>query len=140
MTPTTQTVLHDPENGVAGNCLSAVLASLLHVDISDVPVFCDKDSWVRDLNAWLRKFGLAYVQCQNFQEQCVASGIEGCYCEVFGESPRRTDTLHATVGIDGVTVFDPHPDRSGVIGPLVSGLFIALEPWRMGRVLRGGRS
>ena len=133
MIPTTQTILHDPENGINGNCLSAVLASLMHVDIADVPVFCDEVSWVKDLNAWLRQFGLAYVQCKNFQEQCEASGIDGCYCEVFGDSPRRPGTLHATVGVDGVMVFDPHPDRTGVVGDPVCGLFVALQPWRMGR-------
>ena len=138
MIPTTQTILHDPENGINGNCLSAVLASLLHVDIADVPVFCNEVSWVKDLNAWLRQFGLAYVQCQSFQEQCEASGIEGCYCEVFGDSPRRPGTLHATVGIDGVMVFDPHPDRTGVVGDQVCGLFVALQPWRMGREKAGG--
>jgi len=136
MIPTTQTILHDPENGINGNCLSAVLASLLHVDIADVPVFCNEVSWVKDLNAWLRQFGLAYVQCQSFQEQCEASGIEGCYCEVFGDSPRRPGTLHATVGIDGAMVFDPHPDRTGVVGDPVCGLFVALQPWRMGRTPR----
>ena len=138
MIPTTQTILHDPENGINGNCLSAVLASLLHVDIADVPVFCDEVSWVKDLNAWLRQFGLAYVQCKNFQEQCEASGIEGCYCEVFGDSPRSPGTLHATVGVDGVMVFDPHPDRAGVVGDPVCGLFVALQPWRMGREKAGG--
>ncbi len=33
MKPTKQTVLHDPANGKHGNCLSAVLASLLHLPI-----------------------------------------------------------------------------------------------------------
>ena len=38
MIPTTQTILHDPDNGKIGNCLSAVLASLLHLPIELVPL------------------------------------------------------------------------------------------------------
>lgn len=55
MKPTKQTVLHDPANGKHGNCLSAVLASLLHLPIEDVPVFSEPHpKWQQDLNEWLR--------------------------------------------------------------------------------------
>ena len=62
MKPTKQTILHDPAKGLHGNCLSAVLASLLHLPIEDVPLFITPETWVKDLNAWLRPFGLAYLR------------------------------------------------------------------------------
>jgi hypothetical protein len=49
MKPTKQTVLHDLSNNQHGNCLSAVLASLLHIPIGDVPLFVTPETWVKDL-------------------------------------------------------------------------------------------
>ncbi|MBK8896638.1 MAG: hypothetical protein IPN66_05310 [Candidatus Competibacteraceae bacterium] len=40
MNPTRQTILHDKEAGLFGNCLQATLASLLHMPIDEVPHFC----------------------------------------------------------------------------------------------------
>lgn len=134
MIPTTQTLLHDPENGVIGNCLSAVLASLLHLPIEEVPVFTEEKTWAKDMNAWLRQFGLAYIQFDSGFPQTLSDyGIEGLHHEVAGPSPRRADTLHACVGFDCKFVFDPHPSRTGLKSLDTHGVFIALEPWRMKR-------
>jgi hypothetical protein len=50
MIPVKQTVLHDPANGKVGNCFSAVLSSLLHIPIEDIPMFQDPLNWIKDLN------------------------------------------------------------------------------------------
>ena len=132
MKPTKQTVLHDPANGKHGNCLSAVLASLLHLPIEDVPVFSEPHpKWQQDLNEWLRPFGLAYLQIGRFDEWCAEVGVKGCHHEVAGPTKRSNDVLHACVGVDGVPVFDPHPDDTGLTEVQSSGVFIALEPWRV---------
>lgn len=132
MIPTTQTVLHDPANGKIGNCLSAVLASLLHLPIELVPVFSDDVTWAKELNAWLRPYGLAYIHFgQGFRQSLSDFGIEGLHHEVAGPSPRLADTLHACVGLDCELVFDPHPSRDGLKSLDTHGVFIALEPWRM---------
>ncbi len=134
MIPTTQTVLHDPDNGKHGNCLSAVLASLLHYPIDDVPLFINPDTWVKDLNAWLRPKGLAYLQMSLPEGYMERSGVEGCYHEISGESPRSNDVWHACVGLDGVVTFDPHPDNTGIKPTeVVAGLFVALRPWEVAR-------
>ena len=131
MNPVKQTVLHDPEKGKHGNCLSAVLASLLHLPIEDVPVFsAPYPEWQNQLNEWLRPFGLAYIQVGDFAKWCNDFGIRGCHHELGGSSPRNTDISHACVGVDGDLVFDPHPDNSGLANIEASGIFIALEPWR----------
>ena len=131
MIPIKQTVLHDPDKGQHGNCFSAVLASLLHLPIDAVPVFSDTKTWVKDLNSWLRPFGLAYLRVGTFDELCASEGISGCHCEVAGTTNRNNDVLHAVVGIDGIPVFDPHPSDDGLKEVLASGIFVMLEPWRV---------
>lgn len=127
-----QTILHDPENDKHGNCFSAVLASLLHVPIDDVPVFsAPYPKWQQEVNAWLRQFGLAYIQIGGFDEWCAEIGISGCHHEIAGPTLRSNDVLHACVAVDGVSVFDPHPDDTGLTEAQAHGVFIALEPWRM---------
>ncbi len=130
MTPTKQTILHDPANGLHGNCLSAVLASLLHLPIEDVPLFIDPVTWVKDLNAWLRPFGLAYCMVEDFECHIDAYGIDGLWHEVSGNTSRSKDVIHACVAKDGELVFDPHPDNTGLTKITCHGFFIALEPWR----------
>ena len=132
MNPTTQTVLHDPANGVIGNCMSAVLASLLHLPIESVPLFADPDCWVKDLNAWLRPYGLAYLSfpAEGLPQLFADFGISGLHHDTAGVSLRFSDAHHACVAKDGELVFDPHPSRAG-LGALEScGVFIALEPWK----------
>jgi hypothetical protein len=128
MIPTKQTALHDPVNGQHGNCLSAVLASLLHLPIAEVPLFATPGTWVKDLNAWLRPRGLAYCMVADFEYD--AYGIEGLWHEVSGNTHRGNDVSHACVAKDGNVVFDPHPDDAGLVKINCHGVFLALEPWR----------
>lgn len=129
MIPTKQTLLHDPANGVHGNCLSAVIASLLHLPIERVPLFIDPDVWVKDLNTWLRQFGLAYCMVEDFDCCIDAYGIKGLWHEVSGNTSRSKDVIHACVAKDGILAFDPHPDNTGLTKITCYGFFIALEPW-----------
>ena len=131
MNPTKQTVLHDPANGLHGNCLSAVLASLLHLPIDDVPLFTAPGTWVKDLNAWLRQFGLAYCMVDNFDCHMEAYGIKGLWHEISGNTVRSNDVLHSCVAKDGRFIFDPHPDGYALTKITCYGFFIVLEPWRM---------
>jgi len=130
MNPTYQTVLHDPENGQHGNCMSAVVASLLHLPIEDVPLFITPN-WQRDLNAFLRPFGLGYLQIGDFERWCEEVDIRRCFHEAAGPSPRHDDVFHACVGIDGKVVFDPHPGAEGLKTVQACGVFIMLQPWRV---------
>lgn len=130
MIPTHQTIQHDPANGKHGNCLSAVLASLLHLDINQVPVFVNPVTWRRELNAWLRPMGLAYLSIRDWPAWCEETGIAGSFHEIAGPSPRHPEVLHACVGKDGQMVFDPHPGEERCPSYEEHGLFVALEPWR----------
>lgn len=130
MQPTKQTILHDPENGVHGNCMSAVLASILHLPIEEIPIFSSSD-WQIQLNNWLRKFGLAYLMVDAaFKEALASHQVQNLYHEIYGISKRSNDTLHACVGKDGELVFDPHPDNSGLTEVYGYGILILLNPWQ----------
>lgn len=131
MIPTKQTTLHDPANGKHGDCMSAVIASLLHLPIEQVPLFINPGTWVRDLNAFLRPYGLAYLTIEDARNWLEQAGIEGCYHEVGGATQRSSEVMHACVGVDGIPLFDPHPDNTGLTTVVASGLFIALRPWEV---------
>lgn len=134
MKPTKQTILHDPANCLHGNCLSAVLASLLHIPIETIPTFYDPDNWLKDLNAWLRPYGLAYMSwsAENFPDTLAAFGITGMHHELGGRTKRFSDVGHACVAVDGELVFDPHPSNDGLNDGIEScGVFIALRPWEL---------
>lgn len=134
MNPIKQTVLHDPDNGLHGNCLSAVLASLLHLDISDVPLFITPGTWVKDMNKWLRPFGLAYCMVEDFDCHIEAYGIQGMYHEISGNTQRSNDVLHACVAKDGEVILDVHPDNTGLTKINCYGFFIALRPWEVAQI------
>lgn len=129
MIPQKQTILHDPANGKHGNCMSAVLASLLHIPVETVPLFIHPDTWVKDLNDWLRPKGLAYCMVENFDCFMKAYGIQELYHELSGNTSRSVDVIHAVVAKDGEQIFDPHPDDSGLTKITCYGFFIALRPW-----------
>lgn len=134
MIPVHQTILHDPANGKHGNCMSAVLASLLHIPIETVPTFGQSPTWIHELNEWLRPRGLAYLSLQrpSMLAALEHSGVKGCYHEVAGPSPRMEGVYHACVGLDGAPIFDPMPPGSAPMRELdTCGLFIAIEPWRV---------
>ena len=130
MIPTKQTVLHDPDNGLVGNCFYAALASLLHVPIEDIPLFADPDTWTADLNAWLRPLGLGYLVIGADDRYISDFGIKEMWHDVAGDTNRGPGVKHACVAKDGVIVFDPSPCDSGLSEITHHGIFIALEPWQ----------
>jgi len=135
MIPTDQTTFRSEDGSVRGNCLSAAIASLLHLPIEDVPLFVKPD-WRRDLNAWLRPYGIAFLALNDTDPAVlrVVHGVEGLNHVLSGASPRHPSIRHACIGVDGKLVFDPHPDRSGFDErfkeEVYPGVFVLLEPWK----------
>lgn len=107
MKPIDQTKLHDPENGVNGNCMPASFASILEIPLSEVPEFEDmgKDDWFPALTKWLEGLGFMLVQWQS--ETCLPG-----YCLASGISERGVN--HQVVFKGGVLAHDPHPSRAGI--------------------------
>ena len=133
-----QEQLHDPDNGVKGDCFSAVLASLLHIPLKHIPIFDNVDgvegSWLIEVNKFLKPHGLAYVVFDHIESMADVfrfMQVEDCYHEMSGDSPRFPGTGHSCVGKDFKVIHDPHPTKLGLPKPTMFGLFICLQPWKM---------
>jgi hypothetical protein len=129
MLEVTQTKLHIPGEQ-RGNCMYAVLASLLHGDIESIPSFEGRD-WVNKLNTWLRQYGLAFMCIHDNAEDFEDNGIQGMHHMLMGNTNRFAGVRHSVVARDGVLLFDVHPSRTGLTDGLVSGVFVSLEPWKV---------
>ncbi len=114
MKPVDQEFMHDPANGVEGDCFRAVLASILERPIAEVPHFAAmtkiaSDFW-EHVYTWLEAQGYQYYPGKNPP----AGALE--YHALSGPSPRTKGGFHATVGRAGQVAHDPHPSRDGITG------------------------
>ncbi len=136
MKPVKQEFLHQPEIGQHGDCMRAVIASLLELPIQEVPHFlhdgCEASVFWGRLNAFLSKFGYCYLAVPAFDMQAYldANGIEEIWHEIGGPSPRGNDVFHAVVGRNGEIAHDPHPSQSGLTG--------SNADWTFGLLIRAG--
>ncbi len=138
MRPVMQSNLRPPtESGPPGNCFAACIASLLEVDLSEVPSPVESDRlpggwsapggyWDR-LGGWLASRGWQLVEFDRDRGMVESSTICSTRLENFvvltGLSPRG-DWLHSVVGqsavVDGerlshfVVAHDPHPEGTGI--------------------------
>lgn len=118
MKPQDQRVMHDPENGQQGDCMRAVIASLLELDIEAVPHFAQMAS------GSLKFYGLidCFLESQGYEMNWGRNPIyvlkEGLdiYHLISGVSPRDPNVYHCVVGLNGQVHFDPHPSRAGLAG------------------------
>ena len=114
MKPVMQTLFYD-KDGI-GNCFEACLASILEMDISEVPLFHEKD-WFDSFYKWINERGFTFIGTMRPEDvNYYKDGIDG-YFIVAGESPRGDHIRggHAVVFKDGVMVHDPHPDKTGIL-------------------------
>jgi hypothetical protein len=108
----TQTQVHDPANGKEGNCTQAVVASILGLDLDEVPDFnlLHKDDphagpYWQHLEEWFAERGWCFL---------IGPGDRSyeTYYLAAGPSPRGVS--HFVVMRDGAVVHDPHPSRAGI--------------------------
>lgn len=118
MTPVDQEFLHKPEIGQYGDCMRAVLASLLDFPIADVPHFAQIEAdggqnfWF-GVSEFCASHGFEYVQMPS---NCIKWHDGDLYHEISGPSPRGNGIYHAVVGCNGKIAHDPHPSRDGLAG------------------------
>jgi hypothetical protein len=119
--PVDQTIFGLPD----GNCLAACVASLLHLDITEVPNFCQgqEEGWFGRMLDWLRPLGLAAFWFKGPPTHHLAE----CPVIVSGVSPRGP-WLHAVIWRDGAIVHDPHPSRAGIGDVEDTIVFVPLDP------------
>ncbi len=128
MTPVDQRIMHDPNNGVYGDCMRACVASLLDLNIENVPHFFESGNpseFNATLAAFLKSQGLAELNVRwrdMFDHDYVFRGVKGVYHLIAGRT--KGGAWHAVVGKDGRMVHDPHPKRLGVLEPVYYSFFI----------------
>ncbi|MHA6764706.1 hypothetical protein [Streptacidiphilus sp. PAMC 29251] len=111
MAEITQTIMVGDPQGRIGNCLQAAVASLLDLDLDDVPHFAEHDDWLNRMVDWANARGWK-VQ-QRPPAAIVPIGI------AYGPSVRGV--THAVVFSFGDQVWDPHPSRAGLLS--ISGIY-----------------
>lgn len=121
-----QTLFADGE----GNCFQAALASVLELDLEEVPHFClnGGSEWYDRLLEWLRSFGLSAVHIQATTELLESANFEGCFYIVSGKSPRGVE--HSTVYRGKKCIHDPFKGSSGVVPTGIDVIF-PVDPARI---------
>ena len=105
-----------------GNCLTACIASILGVDLSEVPDFDMRadgpETWAEFYGSWLASIGKSIITVDVVGGDLRMRGAGSII--LLGSTERNsTEIGHAVVGIiDGygeyVVIHDPHPSRSGL--------------------------
>lgn len=106
MKPVFQTKAH--EGDVRGNCLRASLASILEIEIEDMPAFEDMpaSSWRSELERWLARQGYRLDESRE-------KAPSGCHFIAVGKD--RQGRTHAVVALEGKMVHDPYPGGAGIV-------------------------
>lgn len=96
-----------------GNCLAACFASILEVDIDEIPDLKRGENFT-GLQEYLAKKNLTAIWLYIKDLSNYYIGYEPKYCILIGKSPRNTQINHAVVakpnGYGYIIVHDPHPD------------------------------
>lgn len=118
----TQEFLHDPANGSVGDCYRACIAGLISAALEDVPHFArdHEDDWWDQAVARVERDDPALTLI------CAAPTfpvyVEGGWPVAIATGPSpRGDFHHAVLvdPVDGTLVWDPHPSRDGLAGPII---------------------
>lgn len=118
MTPLDQTMFYDPALPIEeqrGNCLQAVVASLLDLPLSAVPHFVQEHVNTNGAKHWWNSM-VDFVRAQGWGlHHAELATHPGEHLMVSGPSPRGAGLHHAVIYRDWVMVHDPHPDRTGLV-------------------------
>lgn len=119
MIPVMQTI-----TGKRGNCLSAVFASLMELELNEVPYFFenikegDEDvrkalhTFNRDVKNFLYSKGYFFLELEPSNLEEIIPQMRGFFI-VGGKSPRSYN--HAVIYTSEGLAHDPHPEGGGVI-------------------------
>lgn len=125
MIPVDQTLMHSDTQ--FGNCFAACIASILELDIEDVPNFSESITWLWEVNDWLKQYGLYYLDFNLYDDMRSEISVYFGYHILTGDSLRGC--RHSVVAKAGKMIHDPHPSRDGLIGDKFGyGFIISLNP------------
>jgi len=109
-------IMHDPDNGIYGDCQRACIATLLEIDTLSVPHFYENgndEDFFSSLNSYLNSKGFIHLETQPIDFNIPQFDRMGeVYHMIYGESERGFQ--HAVVAKNGEIIHDPHPSRAGL--------------------------
>ena len=126
MTPYHQTIQHDPDNGLYGDCYRTAIGCLLDEPPQSIPHFNDQNSemWMVDSDAWLEHRGLLMVRLVTEAQDVADALAEGkvhvpyrMFYLIVGESPRGVG--HNVIAREDRIVHDPSTYPEDPRGPLI---------------------
>ena len=137
---------NEPHNEIYGDCQRTVIACLLDLEPHAVPHFVQNQyttpgyDWQDAMEAFLNERGLTYTEIQLTGEASLSDVLStrisfpDHYYILAGMSPRGVN--HVVIGCGDKIVWDPHPDATGLIGPLNYGVWemAFIQPISMKRV------
>lgn len=124
MKPVWQRNRHDPANGVWGDCHRAAIASILELELDEVPHFYDEGRTAPEAEQLEREFlasrGLVPITFTSQSDldamlRWIAHYNPGT-CHLLG-GQSRNGVMHTVICCDGQIVHDPSLDQSGIVGP-----------------------
>lgn len=134
MTPQSQLIKHDPENGQHGDCQRTCVAAILDLHPSEVPHFCDDPSATRDDDQWWAKRQDRWLADRGLTCATFAYSAEISLEEVMKLTSRQNPTTpmillgqsslgcnHVVVVLNGEIVCDP--SGNGIVGPALEGVW-----------------
>lgn len=121
MKPVLQDKFYDdslPDDKQRGNCLSAAVASVLELELHEVPNFVEIDDdggqhWFEHVCQFVKSHGYDYIFWPVEDERC-PTPEPGEFYLMAGKSPRG-NFYHIVVYRDGEMVHDPHPSGAGIL-------------------------
>lgn len=125
-----QLYLHNPSDGVYGDCHRTVIACLLDKHPEEVPNFADSwddiGEWYRRVDDYLKTQGLSSVNVlyHSTLDQLLASQgniNKNAYYMLSGTSSNGTG--HVVICKGGEIYWDPAIDDSGIVGPGDDGFY-----------------
>ena len=134
-----QTILEEAGGGGAGavgNCLQAAVASVLGLELSEVPHFCavgtdDDPEWWWSLRRWARGRGMDFCSVEDLAGVDWLVDRGAALAIATGPSPRGPYHHVVVTDADGTPVWDPHPSGDGLAGPPVAFLVVT-RPYEPG--------
>jgi len=137
MKPVEQRRLHDPDNGVLGDCFAACVASVLEISYEETPEFTkvpDGGSWRALLAEFIEPRDLSVIEILRLDP--MPEFLQNSWTILTGPSPRDSTIRHCVVGMGDRQVFDPHPDKTGIEDVSSILLFVKRNP--QGRIVCRG--
>lgn len=129
MKPTPQTIFGSDgyDGAMPGNCMSACIASILEIDLQEIPHFRLLEQqtsrcWNAILNDWLEPRGLAFLLMPAVPAMRHQLMFCPSYHMMLGNGPRGH--RHGVVGLKGQLAHDPHPDGTGLLDVDYFGVFV----------------